>query len=68
MKTNLINKSLILNYIEEKKITISKFCDICGISKTTYYKIINGKNFVLLAIFKIARVIKVPVHNFFKNN
>lgn len=60
-----INTEIISEYISANNITRKAFCKQCGISTATLYRIMNGKNFYLMALFKIARTIKIPIHRFF---
>ena len=41
---------------------------MCNISQSTFKKIMNGGNFQVTALFRIARTIKIDVHQFFKNH
>lgn len=63
---NLINTKIIENYIKENNLSKAKFCKICNISPSTFNKIMNNGNFKLNALFKIARIIKIRVYQFFK--
>ncbi|MBD5100703.1 MAG: helix-turn-helix transcriptional regulator [Clostridiales bacterium] len=60
------NSQLIIAYIENNNLTKKEFCQQCKISISTFYKIINGKNINLISLFKIAKIMNVPVHMFFK--
>ena len=61
---NTIKIELIENFIKENNLSKSKFCEMCKISQSTLNKLItNNENFRIIALFKIARVLKV---NFFK--
>lgn len=61
MILNVIKTDLIKNFIKENGLTIAKFCELCKISPSTLYRIFNGKNFILVALFKIACIMKVRV-------
>ena len=61
-----LNTQIIIEYIENNNLTKKEFCQQCKISISTFYKIINGKNFNLISLFKIAKIIEVPIHMFFK--
>lgn len=65
MNHNLINTKIIESYRKENNLSIAKFCRTCGISTSTYKRIIANKNFKLNALFKIAKIIKVPVCQIF---
>ena len=62
---NLINTELIKSYMKENNLSKAKFCKICKISPSTFNKIMNNGNFKLIALFKIARVLNVYVHQLF---
>lgn len=63
---NEFKSEIIENYLKENKISKSKFCKMCGISPCTLNRIIKNKNYKIIALFKIARVIKIQVHKMFK--
>jgi len=63
---NCVNVELIKNYLKENKIT-KDFCNKSGISISVLYKILNGKNFVITAIFRIAKTMNVRVCELFKS-
>ena len=61
-----IKTEIIKNYILENKMSKTKFCNLCKIAPSTLNKIMaNDDNFRIIALFKIARVIKVRVHQLF---
>lgn len=60
------NTQIISDYIKKNNLTQKDFCNKCNISINTYKKIITGKNFRLLSLYKIAKVINIPFHNFLK--
>lgn len=63
---NKINVDMIKNYLTENKLSNTAFCKVCKISPSTLNKIISNKdNFRIIALLKIARVIKVQVHQLF---
>ncbi len=63
---NTINAKIIKNFILENKISKTKFCKMCKISPSTLNKIIsNDDNFKIIALFKIAKVIKIQVYMMF---
>ena len=63
---NTIKTEIIEKYINENKLSKTKFCKICKISPSTLNKIMtNDDNFGIIALFKIARVIKVQVYQMF---
>ena len=63
---NTIKTELIENFINDNNLSKSKFCKMCKISQSTLNKImINSENFRLIALFKIARVLKIQVYQMF---
>ena len=63
---NTINTELIANFIKENNLSKSKFCEMCKISQSTLNKIMtNSENFRIIALFKIARVLKIQVYQMF---
>ena len=62
---NKINVDLILDYISKNNLTKKEFCRQCKISTSTLYKIINGKDFRLNALVKMARIINIELYQFF---
>ena len=62
----LIKIELIENFRKENKLTKLEFCKQCRISTNTLRKIYNGNtNFDIVALFKIARVMKIAIHLLF---
>lgn len=63
---NTIKNELIENFIKDNNLSKSKFCKMCKISQSTLNKIItNNENFRIIALFKIARVLKIQVYQMF---
>lgn len=63
---NKIKSDLIENFIKENNLSKSKFCEMCKISQSTLNKIMtNSENFRIIALFKIARVLKIQVYQMF---
>lgn len=63
---NTIKTELIENFIKENDLSKSKFCEMCKISQSTLDKIMtNSENFRIIALFKIARVLKIQVYQMF---
>lgn len=63
---NTIKTELIENFIKDNNLSKSKFCEMCKISQSTLNKIItNNENFRIIALFKIARVVKIQVFEMF---
>lgn len=58
-----IDISKIKSFISENNLSINKFCILCGISYSTYKKIMTNKNtYSSAALFKIAKVMGVYAH------
>ena len=63
---NTIRTELIENFIKENNLSKSKFCKMCKINQSTLNKIMtNSENFRIIALFKIARVLKIQVFEMF---
>ena len=63
---NTIKTELIETFIKDNNLSKSKFCKMCKISQSTLNKIItNSENFKIIALFKIARVLKIQVFEMF---
>ena len=63
---NTIKTVLIENFIKDNNLSKSKFCKMCKISQSTLNKIMtNSENFRIIALFKIARVLKIQVYQMF---
>lgn len=63
---NTIKTELIENFIKDNNLSKSKFCKMCKISQSTLNKIMtNNENFKIIALFKIARVLKIQVYQMF---
>ena len=63
---NTIKTELIENFIKENDLSKSKFCNMCKISQSTLNKIMtNSENFRIIALFKIAKVLKIRVYQMF---
>ena len=63
---NKIKIEIIENFMIKNKITKTTFCKMCKISASTLNKIMaNDDNFRIIALFKIARVIKMEVYQMF---
>ena len=60
-----LNVKIIEEYIKANKLTIKNFCMQCNISVSTFYRIIHGKDFNLLSLFRIAKTINLQIHKFF---
>lgn len=63
---NTIKTELIENFIKDNNLSKSKFCKMCKISQSTLDKIMtSNENFRIIALFKIARVLKIEVYQIF---
>lgn len=63
---NTIKTELIENFIKDNNLSKSKFCKMCKISQSTLDKIMtSNENFRIIALFKIARVLKIQVYQMF---
>ncbi len=62
----IVNTKLISDYIKNNNLTKKEFCKQCNISKSTFYKIMAGKNYYLIALFKIAKKMGVKIHYLIK--
>ena len=63
---NMVNTELIKDYIRTHNLSKTKFCKLCKIHPTTLKNILENKNFVIKAIFKIANVLDVDICNLFQ--
>lgn len=66
MKKYSINMEIIKAYMKENGLSIAKFCQKCGISPSTFYRMTENKEIYLTAPFKISRTMGVPLHCLFK--
>ena len=63
---NTIKSELTETFIKENNLSKSKFCEMCKISQSTLNKIMtSNENFRIIALFKIARVLKIQVFEMF---
>ena len=61
MDLNVVRIDLIKDFIKTNNLSITKFCKLCKISPSTLYKIFNGKDFIIVALYKIARVMRLKI-------
>ncbi len=62
----IFNLETIKNYMRDNNLTKTKFCKLSKISVKTFNKILNHQlNFRSIAIFRIAKTMKIPVHLLF---
>lgn len=59
---NLIRTDLIVNYMNENGLSKTQFCKLCKISVSTFNRILNGENIRLISLFRIAKTMKVKLH------
>ncbi len=63
----IIKMELIEKFIKEQGFTKTQFCKLCKISYGTFLKIKRGEDAMMIsALFKIARVMGVPIKELFK--
>ena len=63
MRENLIKIEIIKDYIGQNKLSKTKFAEMCKLSVNTLNKILNNQtNVYVIALFKIAKVLNMPVH------
>lgn len=61
-----INKNLILNYINQHNLSKKQFCKNSNVSLPVLNKILNSNgNFRIIALFKISKVLKIPMYKLF---
>jgi len=65
--TGIINTEKIENFRLKNNFTKKGFCEMCKIGTNTYQRILTGQDFYVVAIFKIARVMKVHAYTLFNN-
>lgn len=51
------NTDVIKKYIKENRLTITEFCELCEISRVTYYNIMKGKDMRFASISKIVEIV-----------
>ena len=65
---NLIKTEIFENYIKEHNLSKTAFCKLCKISPSVLKKIMSNKdNFYIIALFRIAKVIKMEVYQMFED-
>ncbi|MBQ8374121.1 MAG: helix-turn-helix transcriptional regulator [Clostridia bacterium] len=61
-----INLQLINDFMQKQNLSKTKFCKLCKISPITFNKIVSGNTrFYITALWKIARVMKIRIHELF---
>ncbi len=65
---NLIKPEIFENYMKEHNLSKTAFCELCKISPSVLKKIMNNQNnFYIIALFRIAKVIKMEVYQMFED-
>lgn len=65
----IIKTEVIENYLKDNKLSKTKFCKMCKISLSTFHKAMsNNLNFGIVAMFKMARVMRVELKELFVKN
>ena len=62
---NLVNLEKIENYRKINYLSKTEFCKLSNISLSTYKNIFERKNFRIVALFKIAKVLNINVCDLF---
>lgn len=45
--------------MKERKIGVNELCEKAGISKTIFYRIMNGESYTIVSLIKIMRILKI---------
>lgn len=65
---NVIKTEIFENYMTEHNLSKNAFCKLCRISPSVLKKIMNNQiNFYIIALFRIAKVIKMEVYQMFED-
>lgn len=62
-----VSGQMILDFIKDNQLTKKEFCKQCKISTSTLDRILKGKNFRLIYLFRIGRRMNVPIHKMFRD-
>lgn len=63
----IINTDLIKNYMKENRLTKTEFCKLCGLSKSSLNKVLNGNlNIYISTLFKVSKAINVKFSEIFR--
>ncbi|MBP5242521.1 MAG: helix-turn-helix transcriptional regulator [Clostridia bacterium] len=63
---NTLKVEIFKNYMNENNLSKTRFCKLCGISPKTFAKIMTGDaEFHIIALYKMARVINIPIYKMF---
>ena len=55
----MLRSDLIEKFRIEKHMSVKKFCELCGISRSAYYSFKNGKSMMINSIIKISLATKI---------
>lgn len=61
----IFKKEIIEEYISANKLTKKEFCKQCGISISTFYRIMNGKDYYVISLYRIAKKLNMRLNDFF---
>ncbi len=61
-----LNTDIIKKYLDDNGLSIKEFCRQCKISTSSFYRIMQDKNFRIISLFKIAKKLNIPIHKFFE--
>lgn len=65
MKQVSYNYKAVQDYINQKGITIKKFCQMCNISYSQYRRIATNKNVHVGALYRVALTLNIPFYKIF---
>lgn len=60
-----LKTEIIKEYIKNNALTVKEFCSQCGISVSTYYRMMHGKDFYLNSLLSIAKKLNKRLMEFF---
>ena len=63
----LIKTEMIEKFLEENNLSKTRFCEICKIAPSTFQRIMRNQNVRVNALFKIAKVLKIPIYQIFND-
>ena len=67
MRKERIKTEMFEDYIKKNTLSRTSFCKLCGISYSTYIKILNQDfDFGISALFKIGKVISAEIYEMFE--
>ncbi len=61
-----LNIGIIEDYIAKNCLTKTEFIRRCNISSSTFYRIMQGKDFYLIALLRIAKAMDIQIYRFFE--